>query len=303
MSRDWEATLRSWATRASDAEDDKRQRTERAIRDALNDVTAIRDRPIDVYAKGSYANNTNIRLDSDVDVAVEYTGFLYYDLAFDLADETAESAGITRSDDPYGPSELKDDVERALVVAFGRAAVTRNNKAITLREQTNRLAADVVPCFSYRRYSSRSPSGALQGPRGTKLFPDTGASIVNFPQQQLDNGTAKNNATARRYKRMVRCLKNLENELCENGLIKEAPGYFAECLVFNVPNDRFNHTTYVADMRAVLAHLFNSTLREEDCRGFAEVNDLKWLFRGNPRLTWQDAHRLVDAGWDYMGLE
>lgn len=302
MSRDWEATLRAWAHRASDAEDDKRKRTERAITEALNAIGDIRHLPINVYAKGSYANNTNIRLDSDVDVAVEYTGFAYYDLMFDLADESAESLGITASDDPYGPAELKNDVERALVSAFGRAAVTRNNKAITVREQTNRLSADVVPCFSYCRYSGRSAYGGLRSEKGTKLFPDRGGSIVNWPKQQLTNGTAKNDATSRRYKRMVRCLKNLENELCENGLIKEAPGYFAECLVYNVPNEYFGRSTYLADMRGVLAYLFNSTQRQEACWDFAEANDLKWLFRGTPRLTWQDAHRLVDAGWDYMGL-
>lgn len=303
MARDWEATLRTWAQRASNAEDDKRQRTERAITTALNAISDIRPRPIHVYAKGSYANNTNIRLDSDVDVAVEYTGVQYYDFEHDLAGMTGAEAGFTAATDAYGPEQFKNDVERALVSGFGKAAVTRGNKAINLREQTNRLAADVVPCYTYRRYYRRSSQGGLLSHKGTQLFPDRGFRIVNWPQQQLDQGTAKNNATSRRYKRIVRCLKNLENELCEKGLIKEAPGYFAECLVYNVPNEYFNHTTYLADMRAVLAHLFNSTIRQEDCADFVEVNGLKWLFRSSPRLTWQDAHRLVAAGWDYMGLE
>jgi len=53
---------------------------------------------------------------------------------------------------------------------------------------------------------------------------------------------------------MVRALKRLENELVKEGLLEEElPSFLMECLVYNVPNDKFNHKTYVADMRAVLA--------------------------------------------------
>ncbi len=303
MARDWEATLGSWVRPASDTEEQKRDRAVQAVTDALNSLADVRALPINVYPKGSYANNTNVRADSDIDVVVEYTGIEYYDFEHDLKGMTGDQAGFGPVTEPYSPNQLKDDVERALVSAFGRSVVTRNNKALTVREQSNRLAADVVPCFTYRRYYARSSSGSLRSYKGTKLFPDSGWPVVNWPQQHLDNGIAKNNVTGRRYKRMVRALKNLENEMCDKGIIKEAPGYFAECLVYNVPNDHFGHAQYLGDMRAVLAYLWNKTRGEEDCNQFVEVNDLKWLFRGSPKWTWQDAHRLADAGWDYIGFQ
>lgn len=308
MARDWESTLRSWIKPASDSEEEKRERTERAITDALNAVPGIRDLPIKVYAKGSYANNTNVRADSDVDVAVEYTGIEYFDFTHGLEGMTREEAhqetgAFGPVTTPYSAEQLKNDVERALVEKFGRAAVTRHNKALTVREQSNRLAADVVPCFTYRRYWDRAPRGGLRCHKGTRIFPDTGWPIENWPQQHLDNGNAKNSATGRRYKRMVRALKNLENELCGKGLINEAPGYFAECLVYNVPNDHFGHTRYVDDMRAVLAYVFNQTMTDEKCSEFVEINELKWLFRGSQKWTRKDAHKLVGVGWDYMEFE
>jgi len=302
MARDWEATLRKWGEPASDAEEKRRDRTVQLVTDALNGLPDVKALPINVYPKGSYANNTNVSHDSDVDVSVEYTGIEYFDLTDELKGLTRDDVGFGEVTNPYSPEQLKDDVERALVKAFGRSVVTRNNKALTVREASTRLAADVVPCFAYRRYYARGAYG-LRSHKGVKLFPDTGWPIINWPAQHHDNGVAKNKATGLRFKRMVRALKYLENELCEKGLIKEAPGYFAECLVFNVPNPKFNHTNYVDDMQSVLAYIWNETRPGHGWEDFAEVNDLKWLFRGNRKWTYQDAHKLADVAWDYMGFE
>ncbi len=66
MARDWEATLQSWVRPASDTEERKRDRAVQAVTDALNALPDVRSLPINVYPKGSYANNTNVRADSDV---------------------------------------------------------------------------------------------------------------------------------------------------------------------------------------------------------------------------------------------
>jgi hypothetical protein len=85
---------------------------------------------------------------------------------------------------------------------------------------------------------------------GQRLFPKSGGKIDNFPQQNYDNGVAKNTATNRRYKQIVRCIKRLEAELFEEGRIaREYPGYLIECLVYNVPDWKFGHATLYADMQ------------------------------------------------------
>jgi hypothetical protein len=40
---------------------------------------------------------------------------------------------------------------------------------------------------------------------------------------------------------------------------KPIPSYLIECLVWNVPNEGFGHDTFTADVRYVLAHLWNET--------------------------------------------
>lgn len=65
-----EDTLSGWTGPSSDTEQDKQDRTIRMIREAVQSHDAFDDCTLSVYPKGSYANNTNVRADSDVDVAI-----------------------------------------------------------------------------------------------------------------------------------------------------------------------------------------------------------------------------------------
>ncbi|MDC2958158.1 nucleotidyltransferase [Streptomyces gilvifuscus] len=300
---DWEQWLRQSVKRPSDHEDGKRERTEEQIRAALRAHEPLRDRDYVVYAKGSYANNTNVRLDYDVDVAVEYKGYFYYDLEFDLKDQPKSAVDIVDSTDSYTRNEFKRDIQDALVEAFGESAVNPGRIALRVREKKTTLPADIVPCWEYRRYD-RIENGVPVYHQGTRVYPSSGDHINNYPAQQLENGTNKNNRTKRRYKRMVRALKRLQTRLIESGtLTDELPSYLIECLVYNVPDGDFGHPTYKADMRAVLAFIFNGTLPSGDWNDWEEVNGLKYLFRGNPSWTHEQVHDLADAAWDEIGFE
>lgn len=290
----------------SDNEDDKRNKTEEEIKAALRASVALKSVSYKVYAKGSYANNTNVRRDYDVDIAVECTDFYYYDHTGAAADikKAAVESRFTPYKGGYTSPQFKADVENALVDYYGRSAVKRGNMAMRVREKKTTLPADVVPCFEYHLIYDMDVWGNIKYHQGTRIFPDNGTHIHNWPQQQYENGVVKNNATSRRYKRMVRALKRLENELVKKGhLESELPSFLMECLVYNVPNDRFNHSTYVSDMREVLAYIFNQTLKSEACNEWVEVNERKWLFRPSQPWTWRQAHTLADKAWDYMGLE
>lgn len=76
-----EDQLSRWTEPSSDTEQDKQERTERMIREAIDAHTPFKDCSLKVYAKGSYANNTNVRADSDVDIAVECTEVEYWEEA------------------------------------------------------------------------------------------------------------------------------------------------------------------------------------------------------------------------------
>jgi|tagenome__1003787_1003787.scaffolds.fasta_scaffold20981774_4 hypothetical protein len=304
---EWATKLASWVKPASQAEQDKRDRTEREIGEALS--AADLPAGMKTYAKGSYANNTNVRLDSDVDISVEFTHVFYYDIDSEtLPAATGTALGITPATGRYaandGPAQLKSDVEQALVAEFGRPAVTRGNKSIQVRETSRLLAADVVPCFSYKHYFRRTYGHALVYHDGTKLFPDRGAALINWLRQHLENGRAKNKPerTARRFKGMVRAVKHLENEMVDEGH-PVVPSYLLECLVYNVPDDHFGRATLYDDFRAVLATIFNETRPGGNAEKWVEVNERKYLFHASQKWTLEEAFEFAGRAWAYGGFD
>jgi hypothetical protein len=299
---DWEVWLRKAAERPSDHEDERRNRTEQQIKAALAAYGPLQGRPYRIYVKGSYANNTNVRLNFDVDIAVEYYGYFYSDLVFDLKDQPKSSVGIVDSDDPYTRAEFKADIKGALHEAFGQGAVTAGRIAYRVREKATTLPADVVPSWEYRRYE-RIVNGVPGYEQGTCVFPTGGSQTNNFPEQQRVNGNQKNKDTSKRYKRTVRALKKLQTRLVEQGVLKdELPSYLIECLVYNVPDSSFGYPAYLRDMREVLASIFNATLKDGDWNDWVEANDLRYLFRGTKSWTPAGVHQLADAAWDHLGL-
>lgn len=157
-----------------------------------------------------------------------------------------------------------------------------------------------MPTFEYRRYSNDGSHT-----KGVAFYPDSGARIINWPEQNYENGVQKNKATGQRFKAVVRILKRLRIKMSEEKIQAAVPipSFLVECLVWNVPNDRFGHDTYRQDVRSALAYLFNNTMRIEDCKEWGEINELKYLFQGNKPWTLSEAHDVVSAAWDYLGFE
>ncbi len=304
MATTWEDTLRGWVKPPSDNEDVKRDKTETEIKEALSSSSRLKNVKYKVYTKGSYANNTNVRLDYDVDVAVECTEFCYHEVS---SSATGKKDAIDAQFSPYGKKydlvAFKADIEAALVDYYGRSAITRGNIALRVREKKTRLPADVVPCCGFQLVTDINQKGEMTILRGARIHPDKGANVTNWPQQQLENGIAKNNSTNYRYKYMVRALKRLENLLVQEGkLVDELPSFLIECLVYNVPNDNFSHKNYVDEMRAVLAPIFNATRNKEDCSDWIEVSGRKYLFHSGQSWTYEQAHSLADKAWKRMGF-
>lgn len=300
MERDWESIFSSWARGPSDTEAAKCENAERLIRNAISASASLAKRNVQVFTQGSYRNNTNVRLDSDVDVCVRLMDI------FDVA----MPPGLTRDDVgnvdaiSYTHADFKNDVEAALRAQFGRGGVTRGDKAFDVHENTNRIDADVVATLEHRRYVLK-PNGNWYYLSGTALRPESGGKIINWPNQHHENGVAKNNRTSRYFKRLVRIVKRLRNEMADNGITaaRPIPSYLIECLVWNVPDEGFMHSNYRQDVRYVLAHLFNNTMTDEPCREWREVNELKYLFRMGQPWTRTEAHDFLDAAWDYVGFE
>ncbi len=292
----WEDTLQSWAKPPAENEQTKCDNAVRAVRKAIDASPALKGRSIRVFAQGSYCNRTNVRTDSDVDICVLCNTSMF----FDLPDGTTSSTfGIITPAD-YAYSTFKNDLEAALRLYFGTGFVTRGNKAFDIHENTYRIDADAVPCFEYRWYRK---DGTFR--QGAAFDPDKGGRIINWPDQNYENGVAKNKETGQRFKDVVRILKRLRNKMDDEKITaaNPIPSFLIECLVWNVPNGGFGHDTYEADVRWALAHLFNNTKKFDDCREWGEINEYKYLFRPSQPWTMEQGHKFTSAAWDYLGFE
>lgn len=147
----------------------------------------------------------------------------------------------------WTPSKLRSELKVALEAKFPGEVDASGSTAFRVNASGSRVDADVVPCFDYRYYFSAS-----SWRDGSKIFKKDGSSLVNWPQQQLDNGIAKNLRSGRSYKKAVRIMKRVENAMVETGDHRAVPSFFVECLVYNCPDSILNRSTWVSTMQVSL---------------------------------------------------
>lgn len=296
-----EDNFASWAQGPSKTESDKCENAENAVRKAIAADSDLSKLDITVFAQGSYKARTNIRQNSDVDICVRYNGAFFADYP---AGKAHADFGNVDGDLPF--VDYKGMVERALKRYFDAQSVTRGNKAIDVHANSYRIDADVVPTFERRRYTGQKFSnGADYFHSGVAFIPDKGGLIENWPQHSYDNGVSRNDETGRRYKRVIRILKRLRDRMQDDRIsgANNVASFLIECLVWNAPVEAFQHDTYSADLRHVVANIWNRTRKDDDCTDWGEVNELKYLFRPSQPWTRQQANQFLQAVWDYVGFK
>lgn len=297
-----EDTLTAWAKGPGETEQTKCDNAERVIRDALQADSFLKtlNPAPKVFVQGSYRANTNVRADSDVDVCILLPETYFWSIQF--SDITAEQVPGTKP--PIYFKDFKNAVENALVNRFGRAGVTRGDKAFDVHANTYRIDADVVAAFEHRRYLNRRPDGVIPYELGIEFSTDSGVQIINWPEQTHENGVAKNKRTGRTYKSAIRIIKRLRNQMQEEKITsaRDIGSFLIESLVRNVPDESFGFDNYSSVIRDVLAHTLNGTIDDAGCREWVEVNERKYIFKASPSLR-DKAHTFLSAAWDHFGFK
>ena len=145
-----EQTLQNWTAPLSQTEEQRAENTIKMIRDAINSCNDLKYKDIDIFIQGSYANNTNVRSESDVDVCVMLRDTFH----------TVYAQGKGREDYGFSASnftfqEYRDLVKKALQDKFRTEYVYDGNKSLKINENTYHVKADVVPSFQLRNYTMK----------------------------------------------------------------------------------------------------------------------------------------------------
>lgn len=228
------------------------------------------NREIQIFIQGSYANNTCVRGESDVDIAI-------------VRRDINESA-FGKNFSPYVPLfeqrdnaiQLKNNVEKRLKEEFPYC-VHRANKSIKLDGNTYRKKADNVPCVSMHYYYKSEERNYNDFAEGVTIFADDGQVINNFPKQHISNGKAKNNNTNYYYKKMVRIIKKIRYDMEESGYssASQVSSFGLESLLWNIPDNIFmKYVTYRFEFEEIIKYLYHNM---ECFTIYKEANGIKPL--------------------------
>lgn len=295
----WEDTFTSWSAPPSVTEREKMENAETAIRKAIAADSRLSAMDISIVPQGSYRSKTNVRLDSDVDIAVRLNSTFFTQYPAGKEDHHYGNVAGSVTFDDY-----RDLVHYALEDYFGTENVTPGNKAIDIHSNSYRVDADVVAAFAHRHYYTNS-SGFIEPAGIAFLTRDTSTRIENWPYQSYENGKSKHDRTGKRHRKVVRILKRLRNKMQDENIAaaKNIASFLIESMVWNAPDGNFNRNTYTADMRAVLAYCFNETLPHGSHATLTEGNDIKYLYHVSQPWTREQAHNFFSAAWDYIGFK
>jgi hypothetical protein len=310
MARDWHETFKSWAKAPTETEEAKGSLAAATINRAVRESPALASRKFEVYATGSYRNNTNVKLASDIDVAIVLTETIYCDYPT-AGSPTRAELGFT--DATYGLVQFRDDVAKALVAKFGAPGVSAGEKAFNVHETSNRLDADAAVFLEYRRYTgAKNPNGTWIYLSGAEMRPrgNPSARIINWHGQHYAEGIARNDATKRRFKRITRIFKRLRDDMREHGTTEAKaaaqpiPSFLLECLVFNAPDRCFNLVdgSYFEDVKATMLAQWTATKDDSGCASFVEVSRLKPLFANGQPWQRDRVHAFLLNAWHHVGF-
>lgn len=233
MINNLENKLKKWSAPLSVSEDNICATSIRVITEAINASNELKNRDIRIIKQGSYANNTNVRNNSDVDIAIICRQTFFYKIP---PLKTKDDYGI--QDSTYSYDQFKMEVFNVLARRFNISEIKYGNKSLKISHFKYGdiiINADVVPFFEYKEYDIR---GIKQ--TGVSLYYN-GSLIVNYPEQHISNSKNKNNDTNYFYKKMVRCFKALKYDMEESGFdVHNIKSFVLESILFNLSNDYFN---------------------------------------------------------------
>ena len=192
----------------------------------------------EIFLQGSYKNSTTVDGDSDVDVVVMLKKTFTRDTS-KLSKEELKMYSEDYSTATYLWSHFREDVTSALNFHKDTEITKLGNKCIKIK--VNNFDTDVIPCLQYRIYKkySRPDKDNENYIEGIKIHnTSTNEEIINFPKQHYENGNQKSGSTDGKYKQAVRMFKNARNHIIDvKNVPLNAPSYFIECLLYNVPDE------------------------------------------------------------------
>jgi hypothetical protein len=252
-------------------------------------------RRVKIFIQGSYANNTCVRMESDVDIAIIQEDTFQPKYRSGIADSNYGFTAIQKTIRPF-----KDEIQLILIAKFGKD-VERGDKSIKIHGNSYRKDTDAVPCRRLRDYRNDYRFDKSNYIGGVVIYPDSGGMIVNYPEQHIENGYRKDINTSYSYKRMVRIIKKMRHLMEDKGYLsaKKVSSFGLESLLWNIEDMVFTeiHTVLWYTFDKVVECLKNNFASYDNC---LEANGIKRLFPDEKtKMEYQQFIRDLSIFYEY----
>ena len=292
-----ESVLQSWTSPLSQTEEQRVENTVRMIREAVTSYFKLSDCSMSIFAQGSYANNTNVRQNSDVDICIMSTSTVFCNYV----------EGKTDIDYGYTPGTISFYDYKAYIIEasknkFGAAALTIGNMCINIKANSYHVNADVVPAFQYRDFKIINSINPQKYIEGIKYLSSTGEQVINYPKDHIENGKQKNIDTNHEYKKLVRIMKHIRNEMVDKGIVNgdKITSFLIECLIWNLPNDIItNSNTWAGTVQKSIAYLWNK-INDNQHKEWGEVSERLYLFHSNRKWTAKETKSFLSDMYNFL---
>ena len=299
----WNDRLAHWEKPASDTEEAQIERAASMVRGALSSSTWLSSEGVTVAAQGSYFNNTNVRQMADQDLRAAHPA-LRVEYAVGLNEQVVDNQlGIYRTGRSYADivGRMRTEINLALGSKFGILNLDMSGTKATrvLALPGSRAPVDVVPVFRYLWIFNNGIAGVGQA-EGICILSTDGKWTHNFPSQHNANGIAKRARTQHRFKKVVRSLKRIRDELVSMGILgeKQAPSFLTECLTYAIEDYYFTATAPQQryDRLVQIVHRMSTLVNDPQWTSTAtEINEIKYLFHASQPWKVTDAQWFVSA--------
>jgi hypothetical protein len=306
----WESKFRKWSKIPSEEEEKKFVEAGRAIRQAIYKDAILSRQDVRVVPEGSYRAKTH-SASSDLDVIVcrfweplSCTA-VRHNLDFSGKDNSLKMQETNLSGDHrelYGEfMKFRMDIEKFLIREIGENNYYRDNRVFKIKSNIYGKIVEIITTFICKDYAGeyeKDVNGYM------KYFCDNGRNFAFVPDLEYINGNIKHKKTGKRYKKTVRILKKLRDEM-QNFNIQSARGissYFIESIVYNVPNVAFGHRRLTDDIKDIINYSINC-MNDGSCEKWKKIDEHDFMFNGP--LSWlrEQAHEFLLAVRGHIGFE
>lgn len=298
MAKYTEQTFDNWRKPASESEEQRISNAISMLKDAIRGSDDLKHNDIEIFVQGSYANNTNVKTESDIDVCIMLKDTFYTEYPDNLTDD---HYGFSRGTNNF--ATYRKQVINALIKKFGEENLKLGNKSIKIKSNNYRVDADAVPSFQYRNYRYNNSLNRDVFIEGVKFYSQTNDEIINYPKIHINNGRDKNQYTQRRFKRLVRIFKRIRYKMIDDNepVNKGISSFLVESLLWNVPNTIFNnYQSWTDRVKESIRYLYEKTENEINCKEWGEVSEILYLFHNQRKWNVKMTNDYLLQMWKYL---